>query len=100
MAYQNDFLAQRRKQWARAIYKVQLYAGGTWYDAEIQTKEVSGDSVVIVAVCSNLDNVATTITASRILDTRNVVALSQSENITKASGQGVMIKFTLPIVEA
>jgi hypothetical protein len=100
MAYQNDFLNERRKQWLRAISKVQLQAGGTWYTADIQTKEIQGTSVVIIAVCSALDNVATTITASRLVDTRNVVALQQSENIAKVSGQGVMIKFTLPIVEA
>lgn len=97
--YKNDFLDQRRQQWLRAIDKVQLQAGGTWYTAELQTKEVAGTNVVLVAVCSALDDVACTITASRIIDTRGVVAAQQAENITKAVGQGAMIKIVLPIIE-
>ena len=97
--YKNDFLDQRRRQWLQAIDKVQLKVGSTWYNAELQTKEIQGTSIVRIAVCSALDNVAGTIIASRIIDIRGVVAAEQAENITKASGQGAMIKIVLPVIE-
>ena len=62
--YKNDFLDQRRRQWLAAIDKVQLKVGSTWYNAELQTKEIQGTGIVLIAVCSALDNVAGTISAS------------------------------------
>jgi hypothetical protein len=97
--YKSDFLDQRRRQWLNAIDRVQLKVGSTWYDAELQTKEIQGTSIVLIAVCSALESVAGTITASRILDIRGEIAAEQAENITKASGQGAMIKIVLPVIE-
>lgn len=97
--YKSDFLDQRRRQWLNAIDRVQLKVGSTWYDAELQTKEIQGTSIVLIAVCSALESVAGTITASRILDIRGAIAAEQAENITKASGQGAMIKIVLPVIE-
>jgi len=97
--YTEDFLSQRREQWLRAISQVQAQVDDTWYDGEIQTKEIDGTNIVIIAVFSSLDEVAGTISASRIIDNRGAVAAEQSENISKAVGQGAMIKIVLPIVE-
>lgn len=98
--YKNDFLDQRRRQWLAAIDKVQLKAGDVWYTAELQTKEIQGTSIVLIAVCSALDGEAVTITGSRIIDMRGTVAAEQAENITKVAGQGAMVKIVLPVIEA
>lgn len=99
MFYKDSFLLDRKRQWLRSISKVQLYAGGSWYDAVIQTKDIIDGEITIIAVCSALDNVATKITSSRLIDTTGNVAAEQAENISKVSGQGAMIKLILPIVE-
>ena len=42
---------------------------------------------------------ACTITSLRVIDIDGEVAAQKSDNITKAAGQGVLIKLDLPITE-
>lgn len=97
--YKSSFLTGRREEWLRQLSQVQVKIGSTWYTGEIQTKELSGTDIVIVAVFSVLENVAGTIIASRIIDITGAVAAEQAENIAKVVGQGAMIKIVLPIIE-
>lgn len=100
MAYFSDnFMSHRRQQWLRSIYAVEAQVGGTWHRGDISKKEVEGDTLVILATFPTLDSVACTITASRIIDVRGEVAAYQPRVIEKHSGQGTMLKISVPVYE-
>ena len=100
MAYFSDtFLSNRRQQWLRSIHAIEVQVGGTWHRGEIGKKEIDDDTLVITATFPTLDSQACTITASRIIDVRGEVAAYQQRVIEKNSGQGTMIKLTVPIYE-
>ena len=100
MAYFIDsFMGHRRQQWLRSIHAVEVQANGTWHRGDINQKEIDGDTLVIKATFPTLDSVACTITASQIIDVRGEVAAYQPRTIKKNSGQGTMIKLTIPIYE-
>lgn len=100
MAYFNDtFMGHRRKQWLRSIHAVEVQVGGTWHRGDFNQKQIEGDTLVIMATFPTLDSTACTITASRIIDVRGEVAAYQQRTIQKNSGQGTMIKLTIPIYE-
>lgn len=97
--YTDNFLKKRRQWWMKNIHKVQVFVGSSWYTGEIQKKELQGDKIVIHVVFAELTNVACTITSLRVTDIDGEVAAQKSESITKAAGQGVLIKIELPITE-
>ena len=100
MAYFSDnFMGYRRKQWLRSISAVEVQTGGTWYRGDINQKKIEGDTLVIMATFPTLDSKACTITASRIIDVRGEVAAYQQRTIEKNSGQGTMLKITIPVYE-
>ena len=100
MAYFIDsFMVHRRQQWLRSIHAVEVQAGDKWHRGDINQKEIDGDTLVIKATFPTLDSVACTITASQIIDVRGEVAAYQQRAIEKNSGQGTMIKITIPIYE-
>lgn len=100
MAYFNDnFMSHRRQQWLRSLHAVEAQVGGTWHRGEINQKKIEDDTLVIMATFPTLDSVACTITASRLIDVRGEVAAYQQRTIQKNSGQGTMIKITIPIYE-
>lgn len=100
MAYFSEaFMEHRRKQWLRSIHEVEVQTGGTWHTGHINRKEVEGDTLVIMATFPSLDDKACTITASRLIDVRGEVATYQQRMIQKNSGQGTMLKITIPIYE-
>lgn len=100
MAYFSDtFMDNRRQQWLRSISAVEAQVGGTWHRGDINQKKVEDDTLVIMATFPTLDSQACTITASRIIDVRGEVAAYQQRTIEKNSGQGTMIKLTVPIYE-
>ena len=100
MAYFNDtFMSHRRKQWLRSLVAVEAQVGGTWHRGEINQKKIENDTLVIMATFPTLDSVACTISASRVIDVRGEVAAYQYRAIEKNSGQGTMIKITIPIYE-
>lgn len=100
MAYFNqNFVNNRRQQWLRSIHSVEVQANGTWYRGDITKKEVEDDTLVIMATFPELDKYTLTITASRIIDVRGEVAAYQQRVIEKISGQGTLIKLTIPIYE-
>ena len=100
MAYFKDsFIGHRRQQWLRSIHAVEVQVGGTWHRGEFNQKEIEGDTLVIMATFPTLDSMACTITASRLIDVRGEQAAYQQRKINKNSGQGTMIKITIPIYE-
>lgn len=100
MAYfSNSFIDHRRKQWLRSIHSVEVQTNGKWYTGNITKKEIKGDTLVILATFPELDALTCTITASQIVDVRGEVAAYQQRVIEKISGQGTLIKITIPIYE-
>lgn len=100
MAYFSDtFMGHRRTQWLRSIHAVEVQVGGTWHRGEINQKKIESDTLVIMATFPALDSVACKITASRVIDVRGEVAAYQQRVIEKNSGQGTMIKISIPVYE-
>ncbi len=100
MAYfTENFINDRRKQWLRSIYAVEVLVDGTWHRGEFNQKEIEDDTLVIKAIFPTLDSQVCTITASRVIDKRGETAAYQQCVINKNSGQGTMIKLTIPIYE-
>ena len=100
MAYfTEEFVGRRRKKWIDSIKAVEAQADGMWYRGEIGQKDVVGDSLVITATFPALDSTACTITATQLLDVYGEQAAYQQRIINKNSGQGIMIKITIPIYE-
>lgn len=94
----NNFLNKMRQEWLRRIVKIQYQASnGTWYDAVITEKKVTGDKVQITSTTT--DSTAMTIKAVRLLDTSGEVAGQLSESITKLATQGVITLWEFPIYE-
>ena len=100
MAYfSNTFMSHRRNQWLRSLVAVEAQVAGTWHRGEINQKKIEDDTLVIMATFPTLDALACTITASRLIDVRGEQAAYQQRTIEKNSGQGTMIKITIPIYE-
>lgn len=100
MAYfTDDFLNERRKQWLRSIAYVECQANGAWHRGKIEKKDVSGDTIIVNATFPDLDEVAATITASRIIDVRGAQVAYKQKNVKKAAGQGTMIQVKIPLDE-
>lgn len=97
--FYDTFIANRRQQWLRSIHAVEVLVDGVWHRGVFGQKEVEGDTLVIKATFPTLDAVSCTITASRVVDVRGETAAYQARNIKKNSGQGTMIKITIPIYE-
>lgn len=98
MAFWTDtFLTKIRNDWLKRLVKIQYYAGGTWYDAQITSKSIVGDSLIILS--QTTDSKSLTITSVRLIDTGGDVAGQISENITKLATQGVITRWEFPLYE-
>ena len=97
--FYDTFMGHRRKQWLRSIHEVEVEVNGVWYTGDINQKKIEDDTLVIMATFPSLDDVACTISASRVIDIRGEVAAYQQRTVTKVSGQGTMLKITIPIYE-
>ena len=85
--WKESFLDKRRKEWMRDISKVQYYADGVWYDAQINEKVIQGD--VLSIKFTTTDNQTLTITG--------VVAGSAKDTIVKSATQGVLYSIEVQI---
>ena len=100
MAYFSDtYMNNQRRRWLNSIHSVEVLVDGTWHRGEFNRKDIEGDTIVISATFPTLDDKSCTITASRIVDVRGETAAYQNRAIRKNSGQGVMIKITIPVYE-
>lgn len=93
--WKESFLDKRRKEWMRDISKVQYYADGVWYDAQINEKVIQGD--VLSIKFTTTDNQTLTITEIRLLDRDGVVAGSAKDTIVKSATQGVLYSIEVQI---
>lgn len=98
MFWKETFLAARRAEWLAQVTKVQYCINGTWQDAEIVDKTISGDTLHIKA---RLDGIEATvkITAIRIIDSNGEVAGEQSENFSITAFQGLISLWDFSIYE-
>lgn len=98
MAFWTDtFLNKRREEWLKSIVKIQYYAGDTWYDAQITSKTIEGDTLKILS--QTTDSEALTITSVRLIDTGGDVAGQITESIAKLATQGVITLWEFPLYE-
>ncbi len=97
--FSNDFLADRRAQWMNSIVSFQYQVSGTWYDAVINSKQVSGTKVMFTVHIPNIPESAHRITGLRIIDIKGTVAGSQEISLERTSTQGVLANFEFPIQE-
>ena len=98
MAFWTDtFMKKVRQDWLKRIVKIQYYAGGVWYDAQITSKTIDGDTLKILS--QTTDSKALTITSVRLIDTGGDVAGQLTENITKLATQGVITLWDFPLYE-
>ncbi|MBE6666825.1 MAG: hypothetical protein E7607_00750 [Ruminococcaceae bacterium] len=97
--FANDFLAKRRKQWMDSIVKFQYQVSGTWYDAVINKREVSGTKVMFTVHIPNVPASGHTIRGLRIIDIEGTVAGSQEISLERTATQGVLATFEFPIQE-
>lgn len=98
MAFWKDtFLVKIRKEWLRRIVKMQYYADGVWYDAEITSRGVSGNAITLTT--QTTDSAALNITKVRLIDVDGDVAGEITENIVKSATQGVVTLWEFPLYE-
>ena len=97
--YTENFLKKRRTWWLKTLLKIEAFVGSTWYAGTIQKKTIDGDKIVLHAAFPDLTALSCTIIGLRVIDIDGEVAAQKSESITKAAGQGVLIKLELPIKE-
>lgn len=98
MAFWTDtFMRKVREDWLNRIVKIQYYAGGVWYDAQITSKTIEGDTLKILS--QTTDSKSLTITSVRLIDTGGDVAGQIKENITKLASQGVITRWEFPLYE-
>ena len=95
--WQSTFLNKVRQDWLRRLVKIQYYAGSTWYDAQITSKAIDGNTLKIVS--QTTDSAALTITNVRLFDNDVDVAGQITENITKLATQGVITLWEFPLYE-
>lgn len=97
--FTQNFLNARRQELLRSVCRFQYQINnGSWYDGEINSKEVSGVNVVVfVAVPSS--GSADTITGVRVYDQNNALAGSQSISLRRSSLNSALLRFTFPLIE-
>lgn len=93
----DDFMAKIRTMWLNKLKKVRYLAGSTWYEAQIVSKEISGNTLKVTTATA--DSVSATITKIQILDDEGEVAGQVTESITKSSTQGVITLWEFPVYE-
>lgn len=95
----DDFMTKRRKQWLDALVKFQYYSDGSWKDATVTKKEVTGNKIVIIVSFPRTTTEAETITGIRIIDVTGQQCGYSAANLQRRAGQGALTKFEFPIYE-
>lgn len=98
--FTQNFLNARRQELLRSVCRFQYQINnGSWYDGEINSKEVSGVNVVVFVAVPSSGN-ADTITGVRVYDQNNALAGSQSISLRRSSLNSALLRFTFPLTEA
>lgn len=97
--FTQNFLNARRQELLRSVCRFQYQVNnGSWYDGEINSKEVSGINVVVFVAVPSSGN-ADTITGVRVYDQNNALAGSQSISLRRSSLNSALLRFTFPLIE-
>lgn len=97
--FTQNFLNARRQELLRSVCRFQYQINnGSWYDGEINSKEVSGVNVVVFVAVPSSGN-ADTITGVRVYDQNNALAGSQSISLRRSSLNSALLRFTFPLTE-
>ena len=97
--FTQNFLNARRQELLRSVCRFQYQINnGSWYDGEIDSKEVSGVNVVVFVAVPSSGN-ADTITGVRVYDQNNALAGSQSISLRRSSLNSALLRFTFPLTE-
>lgn len=97
--FTQNFLNARRQELLRSVCRFQYQINnGSWYDGEINSKEVSGVNVVVFVAVPSSGN-ADTITGARVYDQNNALAGSQSISLRRSSLNSALLRFTFPLTE-
>lgn len=100
MAFFTDtWMNARRNEILRSVCRFQYQINnGSWFDGEINSKEVVDTAVaVFVAVPSSGND--DTVTGVRVYDQNDVLAGSQSVALKRSSLNSALLRFTFPLVE-
>jgi uncharacterized protein YifN (PemK superfamily) len=100
MAFFTDkFMSNRREQLFRSLVRFQYQInGGTWYDGEINSKEIIKDEVVVL-VNAPSSGQADTITGARVYDDKGNLAGTQTVSLKRSSLNTGLIRFAFPLTE-
>lgn len=98
--FKQSFLDARRGELLRSVCRFQYQINnGSWYDGEINSKEISGENVVVfVSVPSS--GAADTITGVRVYDNNDALAGEQAVSLRRSSLNTALLRFTFPLIEA
>lgn len=100
MAFFTDsFLSARRSELLKSVKRFQYQLNSkTWYDGEINSKEIVGTSVVVfVNVPSS--GASDTITGVRVYDNNEALAGQQTISLARTSLNSALLRFTFPLIE-
>ena len=97
--FTQNFLNARRQELLRSVCRFQYQINnGSWYDGEINSKEVSGVNVVVFVAVPSSGN-ADTITGVRVYYQNNALAGSQSISLRRSSLNSALLRFTFPLTD-
>ncbi len=97
--WKKDFLDKRRRQWMEAIHKFQYQVDGAWYDAKVNSKKITGNTIVFIVSLPTVPKTAHTIIGIRLYDVTGVICAEQAVTVKRTASQGVLAKFEFPIYE-
>ena len=93
------FLEKRRKELLNAVARFQYQRnGGTWYDGEINSKQIVKTDVVVFVNVPN-SGAADTITGVRVYDNNGALAGQQSISLRRTALNTGLLRFTFPLIE-
>ena len=97
--WKKDFLDKRRRQWMEALHKFQYQVDGAWYDAKVNSKKITGNTIVFIVSLPTVPKTAHTIIGIRLYDVTGVICAEQAVTVKRTASQGVLAKFEFPIYE-
>lgn len=100
MFWTEKFLAKRREEWLKAIYRAEYTMDGKTYAGTIVTKKVEGEKLLIDIISTQGQGVEkNTITEVRLYDDNNDLAGKAAENTVKLSNQGIFTALEITLKE-
>lgn len=99
MFWKNKFMDERRSQWLRALDKFQYQVKGQWYDAVVNKKGITGNTLEVIVSFPHEPPGSQTITGVRIMDVTGNIAGEEKIEVARTATQGVLTKFEFPIYE-